>query len=191
MAALAAVLDIGDEVIFVSPPWFFYEAMILGAGGRPVRVRMDSDSFDLDLDAVAAAVTGKTRAVVINTPHNPTGRIYPPPTLQQLARLLTAASVRNGRDIYLISDESYSRILFTGSRSGGNVLPAGALPRTRGPRLHPATGTSRRPGPPRPRVRDGRLLSDLPDRDRRHDRAGAAHLRGGHELALSQRGMSS
>ncbi|MGZ4618583.1 MAG: aminotransferase class I/II-fold pyridoxal phosphate-dependent enzyme [Frankiaceae bacterium] len=127
MAALAAVLDIGDEVIFVSPPWFFYEAMILGAGGRPVRVRMDSDSFDLDLDAVAAAVTGKTRAVVINTPHNPTGRIYPPPTLQQLARLLTAASVRNGRDIYLISDESYSRILFTGSRF---TSPAGYYPHT-------------------------------------------------------------
>ena len=100
-AALAAVVDYGDRVIFVSPPWFFYEAMILGAGGTPVRVRMNEETFDLDLDALARALTPRTRAVVINTPHNPTGRVYPPDTLQQLAQLLTSASERHAREIYL------------------------------------------------------------------------------------------
>ena len=115
-ASLAAVVDVGDEVIFVSPPWFFYEADILGAGAVPVRVRMDEQSFDLDLGAIEAAIGARTRAIIVNTPHNPTGRIYPEATLQGLAATLTAASQRNARPIYVISDEAYSRILFRGAR---------------------------------------------------------------------------
>src|SRR5919201_1627376 len=71
--ALGAVVEPGDEVVFVSPPWFFYEALILGAGATPVRVRVDETTFDLDLGAIEAALGERTRAVVINTPHNPTG----------------------------------------------------------------------------------------------------------------------
>ena len=75
-AALNVVVDPGDEVIFISPPWFFYEALILGAHGRPVKIRVRPDGFDLDVDAIAAAISRRTRAVLINTPHNPTGRIF-------------------------------------------------------------------------------------------------------------------
>jgi len=104
----------GDEVIFMSPPWLQYEAMILLAGGTPVRVRIDLATYDLDLDSLERAIMPKTRAVIINSPHNPTGKIYPPDTLKRLAGIVTAASKRNGRTVYLISDESYSRIVFDG-----------------------------------------------------------------------------
>jgi aspartate aminotransferase len=115
-AALNVVVDPGDEVIFISPPWFFYEALILGARGRPVKVRVKPRGFDLDVDAIAAAITPRTRAVLINSPHNPTGRIFGEDTLGALASVLEDASARNGRPIYLISDEAYSRILFDGNR---------------------------------------------------------------------------
>jgi aspartate aminotransferase len=114
--ALRAVVDPGDEVIFISPPWFFYEAMILSAGGEPVRVRVDEETFDLDLNAIKAAVTPRTRAIIINTPCNPTGKIYPDETLVALARVLSEASERVGHLIHLISDEAYSPVIFDGHR---------------------------------------------------------------------------
>ena len=112
--ALGAVVDPGDEVVFICPPWFFYEAFIIGAGGVPVRAKIDLATFDLDVDAIAAAFSPHTRAIIINSPNNPTGKIYPPETLQQLSAALTTASERNGRPIYLLSDEAYSRIVFDG-----------------------------------------------------------------------------
>jgi aspartate aminotransferase len=111
---LMALTDPGDEVVFNSPPWFFYEGMIAGNGLVPVRVRVRMDNFDLDLAAIEAALTPRTRAVLVNTPNNPTGRVYPPETLQALGDLLESASRRFGRPIYLISDEAYSRLLFDG-----------------------------------------------------------------------------
>ncbi len=109
-----ALVDPGDEVIFISPPWFFYEALILRAGAEAVRVKVNLQTFDLDVEAIAAAITPKTRAVIINSPNNPTGKIYPEATLRQLAQALTEASNRYGRPIYLISDEAYSRIVYDG-----------------------------------------------------------------------------
>src|SRR6266516_2433080 len=103
-AALTVVVDPGDEVIFISPPWFFYEALILGARGKPVKVRVKPGGFDLDVDAIAAAISPRTRAVLINTPHNPTGRIFGKDTLRALGSVLEEGSARNGRPIYLISD---------------------------------------------------------------------------------------
>ena len=112
--ALTAVTDPGDEVIFVSPPWFFYEALIEAAGATPVRVRCNPDTFDLDLAAIEDAITERTRAIIVNTPNNPTGKIYPPATLEGLARLLSAAGEKNGRPLYLLSDEAYCRIVYDG-----------------------------------------------------------------------------
>lgn len=114
--ALTAVVDPGDEVIFISPPWFFYEALIISAGGVPVRVKVNPTTFDLDLDAIGSAITTKTRAIIVNSPNNPTGRIYPEATLKALGALLTDASARNGRTIYLLSDEAYSRIVYDAHR---------------------------------------------------------------------------
>lgn len=112
LLCIRTVADPGDEVLFLSPPWFFYEALIVGGGAEPVKVRVDMDTWDPDLDAIAAAITPRTRAVLINSPNNPTGRIYPPEVLERLAAVLTEASERHGRPIYLISDEAYSRILY-------------------------------------------------------------------------------
>ncbi|MGH4011000.1 MAG: aminotransferase class I/II-fold pyridoxal phosphate-dependent enzyme [Pseudonocardiaceae bacterium] len=112
--ALSTVVDPGDEVVFLSPPWFFYEAMILASGATPVRVRLEPPGFDLDVDAIVAALRPRTRAVIVNTPHNPTGRIYPAATLARLAEGLAEAANRYGRPIWVISDEAYSRILFDG-----------------------------------------------------------------------------
>jgi aspartate aminotransferase len=104
----------GDEVVYVSPPWFFYETLILAAGATPVRVLADPSSWDLDLPAIADAIGPKTAAIIVNSPNNPTGRIYPRETLDALASLLTEASERNGRPIYLLSDEAYNRIVYHG-----------------------------------------------------------------------------
>jgi aspartate aminotransferase len=112
--ALTVATDPGDEVIFISPPWFFYEAMIVAAGAVPVRVKAKRGSFDLDLEAIAAAITPRTSAILINSPNNPTGVIYSPERLTALGRLLNEAGARHGRPITLLSDESYSRILFDG-----------------------------------------------------------------------------
>ncbi|HZD17200.1 MAG TPA: aminotransferase class I/II-fold pyridoxal phosphate-dependent enzyme [Actinomycetota bacterium] len=111
---MRTVTDPGDEVIFLSPPWFFYEAMIIASGAEPVRVRVDRQTWDLDLPAIEAAITERTSAIIVNSPNNPSGRIYPPETLTALAEILTGASARHGRPIYLISDEAYSRIVFDG-----------------------------------------------------------------------------
>lgn len=111
---LAAMLDSGDEVIFLSPPWFLYEAMILAAGGTPVRVRVDMDTFDLDLQAISESINARTRAIIINSPQNPTGKVYTPETLKALSAILHNAGSRFGRSISLISDEAYRRVLFDG-----------------------------------------------------------------------------
>jgi len=116
-AALAVVLrtivDVGDEVIFVSPPWFFYETLIVASGATPVRVYADkSDGFALDVGAIERAITRRTRAIIVNSPHNPSGRIYSPSVLEELSTVLETASARNDRRIFLVSDEAYNRIVF-------------------------------------------------------------------------------
>jgi aspartate aminotransferase len=109
---LATITNPGDEVIYSKPPWFFYESLILTYSATPVAVNVRPDTFDLDLDAIEAALTPRTRAILVNSPNNPTGRIYPPDTLRRLAQLLTAASARYGHPIYILSDEAYHRLVF-------------------------------------------------------------------------------
>ena len=79
----------GDEVIFLSPPWFFYEMLIGAAGATAVRVNLAPPHFELDAGAIEAAITERTRAVIVNSPHNPTGRIYGSEELRALAAMLT------------------------------------------------------------------------------------------------------
>jgi aspartate aminotransferase len=109
---IRTVTDPGDEVLFLTPPWFFYEAIILGGEATPVRVAVDHETWNLDVDAIEAAITERTSSIIVNSPNNPSGKIYPPETLRALADVLTRASERIGRPIYLISDEAYSRIVF-------------------------------------------------------------------------------
>lgn len=124
---LRVLLEPGDQVMMMSPPWFFYESLVIQSGAEPVKVPLTGDRFDLDLPAIEAAITPRTRIVVVNTPHNPSGRIYPLEDLAGLATILEEASQRYGRRIFLISDEAYARILFTGARM---VTPAHAYPAT-------------------------------------------------------------
>jgi aspartate aminotransferase len=112
--ALRALVEPGDEVIFLSPPWFFYEFQILAARATPVRAHLAPPTFDPDLDEIAAAITPRTRAIIFNSPQNPSGRVYPLETLTGLAQVLTDASERIGHTIHIISDEPYRRILFDG-----------------------------------------------------------------------------
>lgn len=125
--ALKSVLTPGDEVLFLSPPWFFYELIIRSLGAEPARVQVAPPAFDPDVGSIAEAITSRTRAILVNSPNNPTGRIYPPEFLRKLSDVLTEASERNGRPIYLVSDESYNRIIFDGNDFES---PAAFYPRT-------------------------------------------------------------
>ena len=125
--AMRALVEPGDEVIFLSPPWFFYEFLVLAADGVPVRLHLAPPAFEPDLDAISAAITPSTRALIFNSPHNPSGRVYPLETLDGLARTLTDASARVGHPIYLLSDEPYNRIVFDGRTFHS---PAEAYPHT-------------------------------------------------------------
>ncbi|MBV9563916.1 MAG: aminotransferase class I/II-fold pyridoxal phosphate-dependent enzyme [Bradyrhizobium sp.] len=117
-AAIALIfhltLDQGDEAIFSEPAWFCYEPMLLAAHAVPRKVALAAPSFDLDLSAIDAAIGQKTKLVIVNTPHNPTGRIYTGRMLRDLADLLERASARVGHRIYLLSDEPYRRLRFDG-----------------------------------------------------------------------------
>jgi aspartate aminotransferase len=117
-AALAvtirSLVEPDDEVLFCSPPWFFYELLVLAAGGEPARVALEPPAFDLDVDRIAAAIGPRTRAIIINSPHNPSGRIFSRETFAELATALADASERIGHPVWLISDEPYRRIAFDG-----------------------------------------------------------------------------
>src|SRR5437016_966189 len=125
--ALRTLVEPGDEVVFLSPPWFFYEMLILAAGGEPVRVRLEPPAFDLELDRIAAAIGPRTRVVMLNSPHNPSGRVYAAADLRPLADMLSHASDRIGHPIWILSDEPYNRILFDGR---GFDSPAQVYPHT-------------------------------------------------------------
>ena len=127
MVAFHLVLDPGDEAIFSEPAWFCYEPLLIAAAAVARKVDLKEPAFDLDLDAIDAAIGPKTRLVIVNTPHNPTGRIYSRETLEKLSQLLERASNRIGHRVYLLSDEPYRRIRFDGRSF---VSPAAIYPWT-------------------------------------------------------------
>lgn len=112
--AFHLLTDPGDEVVIPKPGWFLYAPMLRLAGVAPVEASLDPVTWDLDLDAIDAAITSRTRMVVVNSPHNPTGRVYGPRMWDALTEVLERASERIGRRIYLLSDEPYRRIRFDG-----------------------------------------------------------------------------
>jgi aspartate aminotransferase len=114
MVAFHHLLDAGDEAIFSEPAWFCYEPLLLAAAAVPHKIALEPPMFDLDLGAIDRAIGPRTRLVIVNTPHNPTGRIYTRQTLEDLAHVLERASARVGHRIYLLSDEPYRRLRFDG-----------------------------------------------------------------------------
>ncbi|HOP46669.1 MAG TPA: pyridoxal phosphate-dependent aminotransferase [Desulfobacteraceae bacterium] len=109
-----AILDPGDEVIIPSPYFVEYNFYLDNHGGVPKTVNTNPD-FSLDLSAIEKAINPNTRAILINNPNNPTGRLYEKDDLMQLGELLRHHSELLGRTIFLISDEPYNKIIFNGS----------------------------------------------------------------------------
>lgn len=108
---MKTLLDPGDEVILFAPYFVEYLFYVDNHGGVPRIVETDR-SFQLDLAAIERAIGPKTRAVILNSPNNPTGVVYPRAALDALGSLLGAASRRLGRRIVLVTDEPYRQIAF-------------------------------------------------------------------------------
>lgn len=104
----------GDEFILFTPYFTEYTYFITGNGGIPVVVPPDYRTFQPDLAAFEAAVGPHTKGVVVNSPNNPSGAVYSAETLTQLARILRQKAEAYGHPIYLISDEPYREIAFSG-----------------------------------------------------------------------------
>lgn len=127
MVAFNAVLDPGDEAIYSEPAWFCYAPMLLAAAAVPRKVKLAAETFDLDLAAIEAGIGPKTKLVIVNSPHNPTGKILSRERLVELAEMLEGASKRFGHRIFLLSDEPYRRLRFDGRDF---VSPAAIYPWT-------------------------------------------------------------
>lgn len=113
--AIQALVRPGDEVIVFDPCYDSYEPGVLLAGGRCVHVPLTEGSFAIDWQRFNGALGPRTRLIILNTPHNPSGALISAEELQQLAELIAE------RDIYLISDEVYEHLLFDG-RQHASVL---------------------------------------------------------------------
>jgi aspartate aminotransferase len=112
---LKTILNPGDQVVVSAPYFVEYDFYADNHGGSAVVADTKPD-FNLDVAAIEKAITAKTAAVLINSPNNPSGRIYPEATIRALAAMLESASRRIGRTIYLLSDEPYRRIVYDGLR---------------------------------------------------------------------------
>ncbi len=108
---MKTLLNPGDEVLILAPYFVEYGFYVDNHGGVAKMVQTD-DNFDLDLAAIEEAVNEKTRAVIVNSPNNPTGQIYSAESIIALGALLEKAGSRYGSAIYLISDEPYRKIIF-------------------------------------------------------------------------------
>ncbi len=110
---MKSLLDPGDEVIILSPFFVEYNFYVDNHGGTTKIVATDAE-FNLDLEAIRGALSERTKVVLINSPNNPTGQVYPAGDLQALGRLLDEAGERFCTTIYLVSDEPYRKIVFDG-----------------------------------------------------------------------------
>lgn len=111
---LRTVLDAGDEVIIFAPYFAEYIFYIRNHNGVPVILKTDEKTFEPDLDAFEKSITEKTRAVILNSPNNPTGVIYSSETLRKLGNIIEEKEKVFGREIYLISDEPYKALVYDG-----------------------------------------------------------------------------
>jgi len=115
---ILATLNAGDEAIYPNPGFPIYESMIQFLGATPVPVRLREEAgFRLDLDDFAARLSPRTRLVILNSPHNPTGSVLTRDDLNTVADLI------RGRDLLVLSDEIYSRMLYGGEFASIASLP--------------------------------------------------------------------
>ena len=116
--AIQVLVDHGDEVILPVPYWVSFKDIIQYGGGVPVYVATDeANGFKLSFEAVERAITSRTKAIILNTPSNPSGAVMDPEEIEAIVRLA------HGRGIYVLADECYVYLNFTGKRfSSGSLL---------------------------------------------------------------------
>jgi aspartate/methionine/tyrosine aminotransferase len=117
-AAILAAVQPGDEVIIFTPAYDSYAPMIRRAGGTPVEVALDAPTWRVDRERLQAAVSARTRAILFNNPHNPTGRLFGDDELE------VVASVAREHELIVISDEVWEHVLLDGRR----FTPIATLP---------------------------------------------------------------
>ena len=108
--ALKAILEPGDEVIILTPSWVSYESQVLLNRGKPVFVSTDRN-FLPDPDLIRSKITGRTKALIINSPNNPTGTVYPSDLLKEIAEIVLSSRM------YVISDEVYRTLVYEGEHT--------------------------------------------------------------------------
>ena len=111
---LKTILNPGEEVIILTPYFVEYMFYIDNHGGTAETVATDPQTFQLDVAAIEAAIGPNTRAILINSPNNPTGVIYPAETLQALGEMLARKEQELGRTLFVLSDEPYARLAYEG-----------------------------------------------------------------------------
>jgi aminotransferase len=122
---MLALLNPGDEVLIPEPAWSHAQMCAILAGAVPVLVPLEFDSeFRLDPDVVRSKITNRTRMLVLNSPHNPTGAVIDRETQQQLAQIAIES------DIFVVSDEIYSRLTYDGVSATGIASVPGMQERT-------------------------------------------------------------
>ncbi|CAF2672158.1 unnamed protein product [Rotaria sp. Silwood2] len=131
---LSMLLNKDDEVIVPIPSWFCYEPMIIACQAIFIEVNINMNTYDLNIDHIKNKINNKTKVLIINSPHNPTGKIYSLTTLQLLSNILLdeyhKRQQKYGPDaqpIWLISDEAYNHILFHNNEF---ISPATVYPYT-------------------------------------------------------------
>jgi aspartate aminotransferase len=113
--ALKTILDPGDEVIVLAPYFVEYLFYIDNHNGIGKLAKTNED-FTLNMEEIEAAITPKTKAIILNSPNNPSGRIYDEKSLRNLGKLFEKIKQKNNQTIYLLSDEPYSKIVYDGAR---------------------------------------------------------------------------
>ena len=108
--ALTAFVHPGDEVLMFQPAYDSYPPAVILSGGKPAYVTLRYPDYRIDWDEVRRAVTSRTRVIVVNSPHNPTGMMWTADDVRELARVL------QGTDAVVIADEVYEHIVFDGAR---------------------------------------------------------------------------
>ena len=111
---LKALLNPGEEVIVLAPFFVEYGTYIDQAGGKTVIVNTKRDSFQIDADAIEDAINDKTKAIIINSPNNPTGVVYSRESLEMLNKVIEKKESELGINIYIISDEPYISLIYDG-----------------------------------------------------------------------------
>ena len=106
---ILALVDVGDEVIYPNPGFPIYESMVHYVGARAVPIRLlEEKDFGFDVDELTGLITDRTRLIILNSPHNPTGGVLPKQDIRDIAEAI------GERNIMVLSDEIYSRLIFDG-----------------------------------------------------------------------------